>query len=99
MLRKLETHIAVVVATFLFVASHAAAETPPVLRVGRAEHAFDHLGGFSAQSEAAAASGSTIIYATGLGGLGYTGLPAKSAFAAERDAVSKYNRDAKKLGI
>lgn len=99
MLRKLETHIAVVVATFLFVASHAAAETPPQLRVGRAGHAFDHLGGFSAQSEAAAASGSTIIYATGLGGIGYTGLPAESAFAAERDAVSKYNRDAKKLGI
>jgi hypothetical protein len=86
-------------ATIVLFAASAGAETPPALRVGRAGHAFDHVGAINAQAEAAAASGATILYATGLGSLGYTGLPAESAFAAERDALTKYNRDAKKLGI
>ena len=44
------------------------------LRIGVASHAFDHLGNIGEQAEAAAASGSTIIYATGFGGIGYEGL-------------------------
>ena len=99
MVRKLKTYLAVVLAMFLFIASNAAAEIPSQLRVGRAGHAFDHVGTINAQAETAATSGATIIYATGLGSLGYTGLPPESALAAEREAVSKYNRDAKKLGI
>jgi hypothetical protein len=76
-----------------------AAEAPRALRLGRAGHAFDHLGQIGEQAETAAASGATIIYATGLGGLGYQGLPPQGELAAQREAVSQYNRQAKKLGI
>lgn len=77
----------------------ARAETPPVLRVGRAGHAFDHLGGIGDQAEAAAASGATIIYATGLGGLGYSGLPAQADLLQRQQIVREYNRRAKAAGI
>jgi hypothetical protein len=77
----------------------ADAETPPELRLGRAGHAFDHLGSIGEQAEAAAASGSTIIYATGLGGAGYAGLPPQSEFRLLSDKLIKYNRDAKSRGI
>lgn len=86
-------------ATLSFFAGVAGAETPPQLRVGRAGHAFDHLGGYGAQAEAAAASGATILYATGLGGVGYSGLTPEKTFASQRDAVSEYNRTAKQRGI
>lgn len=76
-----------------------AAETPPELRIGRAGHAFDHLGGIGGQAEAAAASGASIIYSGGLGEAGYHGLPTSGDFAALRKSVSDYSRGAKKLGI
>lgn len=69
------------------------------LRVGRAGHAFDHLGSIGAQAETAAASGATIIYATGLGGFGYAGLPSVDELANERQHVAEYNRKAKATGI
>jgi hypothetical protein len=74
-------------------------EIPRELRVGRAGHAFDHVGSISSQAETAAASGATIIYATGLGGFGYMGLPPGDVLAAERKAVAQYNRKAKAAGI
>jgi hypothetical protein len=84
----------------IFAAARAVGdEIPRGLRVGRAGHAFDHVGGISAQAETAAASGATIIYATGLGGFGYMGLPPADALAAERKAVAQYNRKAKAAGI
>ena len=64
-------------------------EIPRELRVGRAGHAFDHLGGFGDQAEAAAASGATIIYATGLGGAGYSGLPPQTEFATAAGKCSR----------
>jgi hypothetical protein len=69
------------------------------LRVGRAGHAFDHVGNINEQAEAAAASGASIIYATGLGGFGYTGLPAEPELARHRELTTAYNRKAKSLGI
>jgi hypothetical protein len=80
-------------------ASAFAEEPPASLRVGHAGHAFDHLGGYGNQAEAAAASGATIIYATGLGGIGYSGLPPATKFEAQSAAITKYNRDAKSHGI
>jgi hypothetical protein len=77
----------------------AVADEVPALRVGRAGHAFDHLGNIGDQAPAAAASGATVIYATGLGGHGYAGLPNEAELATLRDAVSKYNRDARRQGI
>ncbi|MEX2167687.1 MAG: glycoside hydrolase family 66 protein [Pirellulales bacterium] len=74
-------------------------EIPPALRVGRAGHAFDHLGGFGDQAETAAASGATIIYASGLGGLVYEGVPSGEAFGRHSRAVAEYNRLAKQAGI
>ena len=71
------------------------AEERRELRVGIAGHAFEHLGGIADQAEAAAASGATIIYAGGMGEMGYNGLPkleGLTAFAAER---SSYVRRAK----
>ena len=58
------------------------AGAPRELRVGVAGHAFDHLGAIGDQAEAAAASGADIIYVTGLGGLGYMGLPPAEALPA-----------------
>ncbi len=76
-----------------------AVEIPRELRVGIAGHAFDHLGGFGAQADAAAASGATIIYATGLGGAGYSGLPPQSEFESLLESVRDYNLRAKQHGI
>lgn len=88
------------VCSLIFVTSVACGESiPRELRVGRAGHAFDHLGAFSDQADAAAASGATIIYATGLGGLAYSGLPPETAFATQRRAIAEYNRRAKDAGI
>src|SRR5258705_9183658 len=84
---------------FLFLSGDLAAETPNELRIGRAGHAFDHLGGIGAQAEAAAASGSTIIYTGGLGEAGYQGLPPQNEFGTLRNNFAAYSRRAKKLGI
>ena len=72
---------------------------PPELRLGRADHAFDHLGGIGRQADAAAASGATIIYASGIGEAGYHGLPSQQDFQALRENVAAYNRRAKEHGI
>ena len=77
----------------------ATAELPGALRVGRAGHAFDHLGEFSFQADAAAASGATIIYTGGLGGAGYSGIPAPDEFTALLKSTSDYNRHARARGI
>ena len=75
------------------------AGVPPQLRVGVAGHAFDHLGALGDQAEAAAASGADIIYVTGLGSVGYQGLPPVEVLAAQRQATAAYLREAKRLGI
>lgn len=77
----------------------AADDVPSALRLGLASHAFDHLGGISNQADAAAASGATIIYATGIGGLGYSGLPAPNDFAKAKLAATEYVRHARSKGI
>ncbi len=71
----------------------------PDLRVGAAFHAFDHLGNYGRQAEAAAASGVTLIYATGVGGDGYLGLPPAAEWEARRKDCAEYVRQAKSLGI
>lgn len=88
---------AILVLAGLLLARQAVSQ--PDLRVGHAFHAFDHLGGYDHQAEAAAASGATIIYATGLGGDGYSGLPDPESFRKRRDAEAAYIRKAKTLGI
>ena len=89
--------------TFLFflliTVAPIVAGTPRELRVGVAGHAFDHLGNLGEQAEAAAASGSTIIYATGFGGDGYSGLPAPAELEGKRKSVSAYVRQAKARGV
>jgi hypothetical protein len=74
-------------------------KTRAELRVGQAGHAFDHLGNIGAQSEAAAASGATIIYATGLGAFGYQGLPPLEELRRQSETAEAYNRSAKRRGI
>jgi hypothetical protein len=79
--------------------THSLAGAPRELRVGVAGHAFDHLGSIGDQAETAAASGANIIYVTGLGGLGYLGLPAADGLATQRQAAASYLRNAKRHGI
>jgi hypothetical protein len=69
------------------------------LRVGRAGHAFDHLGAISEQAEAAAASGATIIYASGLGAEGYSGLPSAPVLMNKKRRAADYIRNAHSVGI
>ncbi len=69
------------------------------LSLGHACHAFEHLGGFGMQAEAAAACGATVIYATGIGGDGYEGLPAPDEWQRRLDAARAYTEKAKGLGI
>jgi hypothetical protein len=76
-----------------------AAASPRELRTGRAGHAFDHLGGISEQAEAAVASGANIIYASGLGGLGYSGLPPSHELQRARQANGNYLERARRQGI
>jgi hypothetical protein len=83
----------------LLLAGQLAAQTPPELRIGRANHAFDHLGNIGGQADAAAASGATIIYTGGLGEAGYHGLPPKKDFEALCANVTAYSRHAKSIGI
>ena len=71
----------------------------PELRVGIAGHAFDHLGAIGDQAEAAAASGSTIIYAGGVGEVGYNGFLKPEELTALAAARNAYVRRAKANGI
>ncbi|MBX7256643.1 MAG: hypothetical protein K1Y02_09805 [Candidatus Hydrogenedentes bacterium] len=75
------------------------AQNAPDLRVGASFHAFDHLHAFGHQAEAAAACGVTIIYASGLGGDGYSGLPPSDEWAKRQKAEAEYAKHAKELGI
>jgi hypothetical protein len=75
------------------------AAPPAALRVGVASHAFDHLGSIGNQSEAAAASGVSIIYASGLGTLGYQGLPSEEELSKACKDTLAYNLKAKSQGI
>lgn len=77
----------------------SALASPRELRTGRAGHAFDHLGGISEQAEVAAASGANIIYATGLGGPGYLGLPPVHELQRARKASGAYLERARQKGI
>ncbi len=83
----------------LLVLLAVAAQAAPDLRVGASLHAFDHLGGFSQQAEAAAACGVTVLYATGLGGDGYTGIPAPEAWAKHLKDSRDYTAKAKQSGV
>ncbi len=66
---------------------------------GAAFPAFDHLGEIAYQAKAAAACGATILYATGLGGEGYSGLPESVRWAKQRRSAAAYVREAKSQGI
>ena len=83
----------------VLVLSTGLAQAAPDLRVGASLHAFDHLGGFSQQADAAAACGVTVLYATGLGGDGYTGIPAPEAWAQHLKDSRDYTAKAKQSGV
>lgn len=86
----------------LFLPEHvcaAATNTPIELRPCYSFHAFDHLHNYGKQAEAAAASGVTVIYATGLGSDGYTGLPPADQWEAHCKDSRDYGVHAKSLGI
>ena len=87
--------------TFLFSLSlfPVGAVDRPELRVGVAGHAFDHLGGIDAQARAAVMSGATIIYGTGLGALGYLGLPDTAGIEKEHHGTLAYLTEAKRNGL
>jgi hypothetical protein len=74
-------------------------DNPPDLRLGVASHAFDHLGSIGDQAAAAVASGANIIYISGVGALGYGGLPPVEEFTRARGHVAAYVRSAKSSGI
>lgn len=73
--------------------------TPRALRTGWAGHAFDHLGGIHEQAETAAACGANIIYATGVGALGYCGLPPAKDLLRANAACAEYFKRARRHGI
>jgi hypothetical protein len=87
--------------TLMLVLGAAAHAADPLqeLRLGRAGHAFDHLGSIGEQADAAAASGATIIYATGIGGVGIVGLPPSAELDQLRQHTLGYTRQAKEHGI
>ena len=51
------------------------------------------------QAKAAAACGTTMLYAGGLGGEGYSGLPDAAQWAERRRAAAAYVKEAKSFGI
>ena len=83
----------------LFARCQSAPLLPPELRTGRACHAFDHLGNIGEQAQAAAASGANIIYVTGLGGVGYLGLPAGDGLLRLRRSNADYLQLSRQRGI
>lgn len=88
-------------ALLIFLISGALQAATPLseLRVGRSLPAFDHLGNIGDQAPAAAAAGFNCIYATGVGSLGYSGLPSPEALASQGEAVSAYNQNARREGV
>ena len=65
------------------------------LAIGIAGHAFDHLGNIGQQADAAAAIGANIIYDTGFGAIGYTGLPPTDKLNEAKRAIRDYVHHAK----
>ncbi len=86
-------------ALVLSLAACDARAAAPELRPCFSFHAFDHLHNYGRQAEAAAASGVTVIYATGLGSDGYTGLPSSEIWEAHRQDSRDYVSHARSLGI
>lgn len=78
------------------VMDHVASEQ---VSVGRLRPAFDHLGNLSGQADAAAASGCTVIYATGLGAYSYTGLPPRATLDTYLQQLREYNAKARAGGV
>src|SRR4051812_37740414 len=72
---------------------------PRELRIGIAGHAFDHLGAIGEQAEAAVASGATVLYITGIGTLGYQGLPSIEELHQQQHATKTYIKNAKQKGL
>jgi hypothetical protein len=89
----------VLLSGFGFLISNFSPAAPPPLSPGVAFHSFDHLGEFNNQADTAAASGCNITYITGMGSLGYTGLPATAALDDAKQATAAYNHHAKQQGI
>jgi hypothetical protein len=87
------------VCPFLMLASAACAAPTDALRVGVAQHAFDHLGDISDQAATAAACGANIIYCSGVGVCGYQGLPPENKLAKVRKESLEYARMAKSKGV
>jgi len=86
--------------TLIFFARSVLAETStPEVRACASFHAFEHLGGYSEQAEAAAACGATVIYATGMGGIGYSGIPAPEQWQTQWDRSLAYNQHSRQIGI
>jgi hypothetical protein len=90
---------ACLVSVFVATAAPAFGEDADPLAIGVAAHAFDHLGGIPDQAPAAAASGMTIIYASGIGSLGYSGLPSADALKTANAVSADYINKAKASGI
>ena len=87
------------IALFLTLSFPSLSFPSDALQIGVAAHAFDHLGGIGEQAQAAAASGATIIYASGIGVFGYQGLPPGVELEKQCAATSEYLRNAKSSGI
>jgi len=75
------------------------AQQPPDLQVGVAAHAFDHLGALGEQAQAALASGATVLYVTGVGALGYQGLPPVQDLRRQEETARNYLTNAKRSGL
>ena len=83
----------------VFAALTALAAPRADLEVGTAGHVFDHLGNLGEQADAAVASGGNIIYATGVGGLGYLGLPNAEQMTSQLAAARNYIQGARRKGV
>lgn len=75
------------------------AQSNEALRVGVAQHGFDHLGSIGMQAQAAAAAGVNIIYSAGIGAACYAGLPPANEFQHLIKEAAAYNQKAKSVGV
>lgn len=75
------------------------AATPPDLRVGYAQYAFDHMGDMGKLGPTAAASGVNIIFAGGVGIYGYQGMPEPARLEADMRDEQNYLADCRAKGI
>jgi hypothetical protein len=93
---------ALIMSGVILVATRGSSAADPAsdpLAVGVAQHAFDHLGDIAEQADTVAATGGTVIYATGCGGIGYGGLPPADEMTKVLKHTSDYNRHAREKGI